>query len=201
MEILTHMTLDEVINVVNAPVIEGGPETQVDCFGKNVGYTLFGNRYGETSVTYDTMTLEVYQISVYDNLSGKAFTNFSHNIKKAYFEEAKRKDWEDESSWVTTDCPDDMLEKIKAIMTGRKYSTDVVVIFDGFTEEDLEMMKEQAFQRKMSLDEYFAELLMEAIKIAEEITSEDSHGPSVPPEDEELGLFGEPYLSRYYGAT
>lgn len=186
MEILTHMTLDEVINVVNAPVIEGGPETQVDCYGKNVGYTLFGNRYGETSVTYDTMTLEVYQISVYDNLSGKAFTNFSHNIKKAYFEEAKRKDWEDESGWVTTDCPEDMLTKIKAIMDGRKYSTDVVCVFDGFTEEDLEMMRDQAFNKKMSLDEYFAELLIASLDLLDEMQdqdSEDNHGPAVPLEE------------------
>jgi len=113
------------------------------CFGKNA-YTL--DAWNEepdgysSSIVFDTLTQEVYQVSVYDYKNNRAYRMISTSYIELHTKELREKnvggDWAwDDVPYTDLEVDEDFLTKMSAIIAGQEYDTNISVPLD--LEKDL----------------------------------------------------------------
>jgi hypothetical protein len=120
--------------------------------------------YGNASIIADPLKSITYQITVYSNKDcDKPYRWINPDYLEAHVAECRERHldpdiaWSD-SKWIDTECPDDILDKVKAILNNLEFDTRIVISLEipTATFNKLAML---AHNNRMSLNDYFCYLL------------------------------------------
>ena len=162
------ITLKDWLETVGYRVTEGSNYTW-RCYGANA-HTLDswdGDHNGSSfSITFDTKTQEVYEVSAHDYRNDRAYRMIHPDYVDAYRDECRARDSNDEAwedvNYVDLDVEEDWLEKAQAIYAGEDYDTRVQLPVD-FTDEELLVYMKAAHDRDMTFNAFVEMALREAI--------------------------------------
>jgi hypothetical protein len=148
--------------------ITGGSEYTWQCYGDNARYLDYESEYATASCIFDTLTQEIYEVSI--DIKGsdqRPYRWLNPSSKDIMFEEAAYREvnanqaWDD-ITWIDLETEEDFLEKASAIFKGEPFDTRVSVPLDLNDEELFAMMK-LAHQRDITLNQLMVEVLQAAI--------------------------------------
>lgn len=114
-------------------------------------------------VVFDTGTQVVYEVSVCDFQTSRAYKFVNPEFDKA--DEAIDDIAWDEVMYARTYDGEDLLTKMKAILSGESYDYRVVIVLD-FPKEELLALSLDAHRLDITLNEYFTVLLKRTIDLA-----------------------------------
>lgn len=148
--------------------ITEGSEYQWNCYGENARYLDYESEYAHGSCIFDTVTQEIYEVSVdIKNSEHRPYRWLNPDFKDIMREEASYRKvnadyaW-DEVNWIDLETEQDFLEKANAIFKGEPFDTRVSVPLDLNDEELFAMMK-LAHERDITLNQLMIEVLQAAI--------------------------------------
>jgi hypothetical protein len=119
------------------------------------------------SITFDTKTQEVYEISVCDYTNDRAYRMINPDYVEQHMKESKRRDINLNEAWdnveyTDLEIDDDFIEKGLAIKAGKDYSTDISIILN--LPDDLLMFAfKTAHKENMTFNDWMNQLLVEFI--------------------------------------
>lgn len=178
------ITLKDFLEAVDYK-ITGGSEFQWECFGSNARYLDANDGDGSDShysinAIFDSVDQTVYVVEAWDYLTNREYRWFNPDYKFGYDDEASGRDVDPNESldgrhYIDLEVPEDILEKIKAIVAGEEYDSRVKVPVD-FTDEELLKYMKLAHERDITFNELVEEALRHAISEhqAGRLTKEDA---------------------------
>jgi hypothetical protein len=156
------ITLKEFMELVDYRITEGS-EYYCEVYGHNA-YSLDswnGQQDGHSSsIVFDTQTQEVYEVTVCDYKSNKAYRLLNPAYKSDRVND--REAW-DEANWIDLEVDDDFFEKALAIMSGEEFDTRVQVPLN-LPKEDMFKMMQMAHERDLTLNQFIEEILRNTIE-------------------------------------
>ena len=164
------ITLKDFMEVTGYRITEGSDYCW-SCYGPKA-YTLdswngLHDAGGHSmSVTFDTETQEVYEITVCTYKPDRAYRYINPNYLAAFKEEEKNNNafteaWDD-VKWIDLEVPEDFLAKAQAIFDGEEYDTRVQLPLILDREDMFELMR-LAHEHDVTLNEMVEALLRDAI--------------------------------------
>jgi len=164
------ITLKQWMEAANYKISEGS-DYGWECFGPNAHRldAWDGDHNGvNTSIVFDTENQTVYEATVYDYASPRAYRLINPAYVKKYKKEAKRRGiaWSnawDDVDYIDLDVDEDWLEKAQAIMSGKEYDERVQVPLILENDQLFELMK-LAHERDITLNQLVEDVLVEVIK-------------------------------------
>jgi hypothetical protein len=166
------ITTEEFLNAVSYR-ISGGSEFQWGCFGHNARYldSEFRDRYS-ASIVFDTETQVVYEATVCDQVTNRAYRWTNPEFRAAYEAESRSRTvdqgWGD-VSYTNLEVPEDWLSKARAIVNGESYDARVEVPIDLPDHELLRLMT-MAHEQDITLNQLVEQILTVAIQSQREQT-------------------------------
>lgn len=163
------ITLKQWMEIVNYKITEGSV-FQWSCYGSKA-YALdsLGNMSGHsTSIIFDTVTQEVYEVQTHDYLNNHAYRMINPDYVDAYRTEATKRNcpiteaWED-VNYVDLELDQDWCEKATAIANGQPYDTGVMISID-FSDEDLLKYMMMAHERNVTFNDFVNTALADFIE-------------------------------------
>lgn len=172
------ITLKEFMETVDYRVSEGS-EFGWPCFGP-AAYSISawnGDHDGwSANITFDTKDQTAYVVEVCDYKHNRAYRLINPDYADTYKTYAKKnypeyinQAW-DNVDFVDLEVDDDWIQKALAIRAGEDYNTKVTVPLDLTDTEIFQLMK-MAHERDITLNQFVEELLWEAVRKAEKITT------------------------------
>jgi hypothetical protein len=164
------MTLSDFFNSVGYK-ISGGDKFCWDCFGYNA-YTIdaSGDLAPEysASVTFDTETQLVYTVEVWDTDNNREYRWINPAFVLSYKNESIRRSVDytistDDRKYIDIEVEQDILEKVKAIVSGEHYDTRIQVPLDLPRNEMLRLMT-LAHEQDITFNQLIINILEDAIK-------------------------------------
>ena len=121
------------------------------------------------SVTFDTETQEVYEITVCTYGPDRAYRYINPDYVDAYKKEEKnligdRSEAWDDVRWIDLEVPEDFLEKARAIFAGEEYD-DRVQMPLALDREDMFDLMMKAHEQDVTLNEMVESLLLDVLEI------------------------------------
>jgi hypothetical protein len=151
------MKFIDFMKAVDYMVVEGNL-AELDCYPKDTRVIDAETKAGFAWAYFDPKTLEIYEVFVSDKLSRQhQYRWLQPGIKEARYEYNKNKNIVSDAA--ITDDETDILDKVKAILTNRKFDTDVVMNFD-IDEGTMNIIEETALKENITVDDF----LLKAIK-------------------------------------
>jgi hypothetical protein len=148
--------------------IIGGSEYGWKCYGDNARYLDYESEYAHCSCIFDTMTQEIYEVTVdMKDSEHRPYRWLNPVTKHVMYEEAAYREidvdkaW-DEVTWIDLETEQDFLEKASAIFKGQPFDTRVSVPLD-LNDEELFVMMKLAHERDITLNQLMVEVLQAAI--------------------------------------
>lgn len=164
------ITIKDFMTVINYRITEGS-QFGWNCYGSNA-YSLDSwsedndDGYG-VGIVFDTVTQEVYEMSVCDYKNQRAYRLINPDYRENYQNTAR--DWNANSSqawddveYVDLETDEDMLEKAQAIVDGRDYDTRVRVEVE-LSDNDLFDIMRQAHEHDVTLNDYINRVLADEV--------------------------------------
>jgi hypothetical protein len=164
------ITLKQWMEAANYKISEGSDYGWA-CFGPNAHRldAWDGDHNGvNTSIVFDTENQTVYEATVYDYATPRAYRLINPAYVKKYKKEAKRRGvvWNnawDDVNYIDLDVDEDWLEKAQAIMSGKAYDDRVQVPLILENDQLFELMK-LAHERDITLNKLVEDMLVQVIK-------------------------------------
>jgi len=164
------MNIKDFMEVINYRITEGSDFCWT-CFG-NHAFMLSswnGDHDGwSLNITFDTKTQEVYLVESCDYKRNRAYRLVNPQYKATYFDYAREHNshymnqaW-DGINYVDLEVEEDWLEKARAIVADRDYSTDVSVPLDLDDGELFTLMK-MAHERDITFNQLCRKAIQAAI--------------------------------------
>ncbi|ATV46276.1 hypothetical protein [Lake Baikal phage Baikal-20-5m-C28] len=163
------ITLKDFMEVTDCRITEGS-DYSWSCYGTQA-FTLDswnGLHDGghSMSVTFDTETQEVYEITVCTYKPDRAYRYINPNYLAAFKEEEKNNNtfteaWDD-VRWIDLEVPEDFLEKARAIFAGEEYDARVQLPLILDREDMFDLMR-IAHEQDITLNELVEHILRDAI--------------------------------------
>jgi hypothetical protein len=163
------ITLKQWMEVADYRITEGS-EYMWDCYGSNA-YRLDswnGDQDGHSvSITFDTKTQEVYEVSAYDYKNQRAYRLINPIYVKKFKKESKHRNIDFNEAWdnvtyTDLETVDDYVEKAQAIVAGEDYDARVEMPLVLDSDQLFELMK-VAHSRDITLNELVEDVLQDAI--------------------------------------
>jgi hypothetical protein len=155
------MKFIDFIKAIDYQVV-AGDLAELDCYPENTRAIDAETKAGFAWAYFDTETLEVYEVYVSDKLDRKHQYRWLHpDFKKARDEYNKSRNIVHDAA--VTDDEADILDKVKAILTNRKFDTDVVMNFD-IDKDTMNIIEEAALKENITFDEYIVKALKNLIE-------------------------------------
>ncbi len=160
------ITLQEFLEAIEFKITEGS-DYGWNCYGPNARHL---DSYKEDcysiSAIFDNQDQFVYAVEAWDYVNNREYRWISPDYIDSFRKEAKEREIDpneslDNSRFIDLDVPEDILEKINAMVAGKEYDTRVKVPVD-FSDEDLLQYMKLAHE----MDITFNELVERAIKRA-----------------------------------
>lgn len=168
------ISLKDFMEVTNYRISEGSDYCW-HCFGPHA-YCLDswnGDQNGHTiSITFDTVTQEVYQAHAYDYANERAYRITNPAYKEDYRKEVQSRNqvdcaWEKDDGtpleYVDLEVDEDFLAKAQAIVAGEVYDTRVSVPVE-FTDQELLKYMKMAHERDITFNQLVEEALKQEIE-------------------------------------
>jgi len=161
------ITLKDFMEATDYKITEGSDFTW-DCYGSNAHSLDSWNQdqVGHTvNVVFDTITQEVYEMSVCDYSNNRAYRWMHPAYIEDYLNEAKSKcinaymAW-DEVNFTDLEVVEDLLEKTQAIVAGEEYDTRVCIQLT-FTDEELLKYMKLAHELDITFNQFVVKALEE----------------------------------------
>ena len=165
---MTTERLESFLKAINYR-ISAGSEFLWKCFGPNARYLDSENDNFTTYAIFDHETQHVYEVAISSTYDGEiAYRWIDLDFIEAYKEESKNRniDWmrmSEETTWATTDCFDDIIDKVTKILAGEEYDTRVVVTLD-LDEDVKELIERAASLEGITIDEFIEKALRAVIE-------------------------------------
>jgi len=161
------MNLETALQTINYR-ITGGDEYCWKCWGENVRFIDSSTPNGESTITYDTQTLEVFEITTYDNLNKSAYRWQEPTRKEQYIAEALERNVNPNNAWDDVDWADvelevDILQKTNAILNGLEYDSRIVIDIPMDDELFLKLSK-LAHKKDITFNEMITYILKEIVE-------------------------------------
>lgn len=164
------ITLKDFMEVTDCRITEGS-DYSWSCYGTQA-FTLdswngLHDAGGHSmSVTFDTETQEVYEITVCRYKPDRAYRYINPNYLAAFKEEEKNNNtfteaWDD-VRWIDLEVPEDFLEKARAIFAGEEYDARVQLPLILDREDMFDLMR-IAHEQDITLNELVEHILRDAI--------------------------------------
>ena len=144
----------------------GSDARYLDCQGSDL------NKDYSISAVFDSKTQRVYAMEAWDYRNDREYRWIDPEFRKAHREECKKHnvivdESFDDHEYIEIEVPEDILDKISAIVNNKSYDTRVKVPID-FSDEDLLQYMKIAHERDITFNQLVEEALREAIKEFEE---------------------------------
>lgn len=157
------MFLNEIMEVANYQIVEGGVSPSSFIYPKYFRYLVFKTQAGIATIYFDTKTTEIVDVHVYD-LLGRG-----HNyrwVKKEYIETFKQHAIDnkiDHSDKCFVDFEEDILEKVVGILENRKFNEDVIIKFE-LDDDVIDILKQKAIDQNVTFDQFITDAIIDYIK-------------------------------------
>ncbi len=166
------LTLKDFMEIVDYRITEGS-KFGWQCFGAEAHRldSWSGRDHGSdqwtVSVVFDRHTQTVYQFEVHDYDSERSYRWTHPEFVKSYRDEAQRREVDGDQAWdhvkfVDLETREDMLEKAKAIVSGKDYDTRVSIPVN-IPDDVLFTLMKSAHERDITLNQLFEEIMTDAI--------------------------------------
>ena len=164
------ITLKQWMEVAQYKISEGS-EYGWECYGPNAHRldAWDGDHNGvNTSIVFDTKDQTIYETTVYDYATSRAYRLINPAYLKKYKKESKHRKVKWDNAWdgvnyTDLEVDEDWLEKAQAIMSGEEYDERVQVPLILENDQLFELMK-QAHERDITLNELVEDVLKQVIK-------------------------------------
>lgn len=152
--------------------ISGGSEYSWDCFGPNARYLdcvdneLSDGRYSINAV-FDSETQDVYAMELWDYENHREYRWINPDYRTEHDAECQRRDIDpneslDGNRYIDLELPEDILEKITAVVQGEEYDERVKVPVN-FTDAELLKYMKLAHDQDITFNQLVERALKEAI--------------------------------------
>lgn len=165
------ITLKEYLEAVNFQ-ITGGSEYQWDCYGDNARYldSTDNESLGTYSINaiFDSVDQTVYAVELWDYVNNREYRWIHPNYKDRHNDEAKSRDIDikeslDDRDYIEIEIPEDILEKINAVVNGKEYDTRIKVPLT-LPDDSLFQLMKLAHEQDVTLNQFVENMLKDAIK-------------------------------------
>lgn len=161
------ITLKDYFEVIDYKITEGG-EYQWDCYGPEA-YMLDSSVLDkcDINVIFDKQTQVVFEMTAIDYKKNNIYRWINPDHIDDYKKECKKRKepfdraWDDEK-YTDLEVAEDMLEKARAIVQGKKYDTRIQVPLD-FSKDELYQIMKLAHEKDMTLNKYVETVLTKLI--------------------------------------
>jgi hypothetical protein len=159
------ITLKEFLEAIDYKITEGS-QYLWECYGRHARYWDSwegGADDPNASVIFDTVTHEVYEVTVVDNQNERGYRMINPAYYKKYKKECKRRGvnpnhmWDD-LEYIDLEMKEDLLSKLVAIMRHEEYDTRVSIPLD-LTEQEILALSLEAHRRNITLNELMTQAL------------------------------------------
>jgi hypothetical protein len=163
------ITLRDFMETVNYRITEGS-EYMWRCYGAHAYRLDSWNQEQDghsVSITFDTRTHVVYEVSAYDYSRNRAYRLINPDYRQAHSDEAIEKNVLENQAWddvnyIDLETDEDFLAKARAIVDGEDYDTRVSVPLTLPDDSLFELMK-LAHQADQTLNQFVEQILRDAI--------------------------------------
>ncbi len=174
------ITLQEYLEAIQFKITEGS-NYGWNCYGPNARYLdSYKEDQYSISALFDSEDQFVYAVELWDYVNRREYRWQHPDYKEAFLAEAAEREIDpteslDTSKFIDLDVPEDILEKICAVVQGEEYDARVKVPVD-FTDEELLKYMKLAHERDITFNELVEEALRHAIEEhqAGRLTKEDA---------------------------
>lgn len=164
------ITMKDFMEAIGYKITEAG-EYQWSCYGGNAHYLDYWNNDHDghsASIVFNTVTQEVYEVSVHDYKEQRAYRLINPAYLAAHQAEAKNRVVSMSEAWdgvdyVDLEVEEDFLEKTRAIISGEKYDTRVQLPLELESDEIFKLMT-LAHESDMTLNQYIEKILGAALQ-------------------------------------
>lgn len=163
------ITLKEFMEAIQYQITDGS-KYQWNCFGPNAYSLEFWNgEHGSTgtaaSVVFDTKTQFVYQVEAWDYGYGHEYRWIHPGYIESHAAEAESRgvDYKqsfDDNKFTDLEVPEDIMEKLTAIVAGEEYDDRIMVQLD-LDDDNRILLMEMAHEADLSLNQYVEHILRE----------------------------------------
>lgn len=164
------MTLKDFLDAVNYRITEGS-KYYWDCYPDAHQLSAeihlpMDNNYAD--ITFSTVDQRVYEVTASDNINNRFYRWIDPEFREAHNAEAKRKGFDpfivfDSERYTDLEVEEDILEKLRAIVTGEEYDTRVQIPLT-LPDEDLLLIFKAAHASDMTLNQFVEQACREALK-------------------------------------
>lgn len=169
------ITIKDFMETINYRITEGS-EYLWDSFGPDAyrldswtGYLDDDGKEYTISIIFDTVTQLVYQFEAHDYFNERSYRWTHPDYKDAYMQEQSKKLKKDSQNiaydnvkFVDLELKEDMLNKARAIVSGKDYDTRVSIPIDLEDHELFYLMK-QAHEKDITFNKLVEEILTQVI--------------------------------------
>jgi len=163
------ITLRDFMETVDYRITEGS-EYMWQCYGSHAYRLDSWNQEQDghsVSITFDTRTHVVYEVSAYDYSRNRAYRLINPDYRQAHSDEAIEKNVLENQAWddvnyIDLETDEDFLAKARAIVDGEDYDTRVSVPLTLPDDSLFELMK-LAHQADQTLNQFVEQILRDAI--------------------------------------
>lgn len=164
------ITLKEFLEAIDYKITEGS-EYLWECYGSNARYwDSWDGSHDDpnASIVFDTVTHEVYEVTVIDNRNERGYRMINPAYLKKYKKESKRRGVNRNEMWEGVDyhdleLEDDFLTKLVAIMRNQEYDTRISIPLD-LTDAEILALSLEAHRRNITLNDLMESAIVEFIE-------------------------------------